>query len=43
MELDPGTINVDQLLALLAALNHELLVQSKQGIDGERGVSAPDW
>lgn len=43
MELDPGTINLDQLLALLAALNHELLVQPRMGADGERGPSTPDW
>ena len=43
MELDPGTISVDQLLALLAALNYELLVQPKQGSDDERGSSAPEW
>lgn len=43
MELAPGTINLDQLLALLAALNHELLVQPKRGVDGERGPSTPDW
>lgn len=29
MELDPGSISVEQLLALLAALNHEILVQPK--------------
>lgn len=43
MELDPGSINVDQLLALLAALNHELLVQPKNGIAEEPGSAAPDW
>ena len=44
MELDPGTINVDQLLALLAALNHEILVQPKNnGIDEERGPNTPEW
>jgi HTH-type transcriptional regulator/antitoxin HipB len=43
MELDPGTINVEQLLALLAALNHEVLVQPKQGVGEERGSSTPDW
>lgn len=29
MELDPGCISLDQLLAWLAALNLEVLVQSK--------------
>lgn len=47
MELDPGSINVEQLLALLAALNHEVLVQPKQGavVDSARVDSAatPDW
>jgi HTH-type transcriptional regulator/antitoxin HipB len=31
MELDPGSISVNQLLALLAALDHEVLVQPRQG------------
>lgn len=39
MELDPGSINVDQLLALLAALNHEVLVQPKNG----SGSAVTDW
>lgn len=43
MELDPGTINVEQLLALLAALNHEVLVQPKKGMAEERGSDTPDW
>jgi HTH-type transcriptional regulator/antitoxin HipB len=43
MELDPGTINVEQLLALLAALNHEVLVQPKQGVGERRDSSTPDW
>lgn len=50
MELDPGSISVDQLLALLAALDHEVLVQTRQGADGadaadaaDRAGSAPDW
>lgn len=43
VELDPGTINVEQLLALLAALNHEVLVQPKQGVGERRGSSTPDW
>ena len=46
MELDPGSISVEQLLKILAALNHEVLVQPKQGAavacDGA-GASAPDW
>ena len=42
MELDPGSISVEQLLTLMAALNHEVLVQPKQGAGG--GVAAaPDW
>lgn len=43
MELDPGSINVDQLLALLAALNHEVLVQPKNGIAAGLGSNTPDW
>jgi HTH-type transcriptional regulator/antitoxin HipB len=47
MELDPGSISVEQLLALLAALQHELLVQPKQGAavgSGSDGTAAaPDW
>ena len=43
MELDPGTINVDQLLALLSALNHELVVQPKHGAVSERGSSTANW
>ncbi|MEV4782499.1 helix-turn-helix domain-containing protein [Burkholderia sp. LMU1-1-1.1] len=43
MELDPGSINVEQLLALLAALNHEVLVQPKTSVDEERGPNTPEW
>lgn len=43
MELDPGSINVEQLLALLAALNYELLVQPKIGDVEARGSATPDW
>ena len=43
MELDPGSINVEQLLALLAALNHEVLVQPKTSIGEERGSNTPEW
>jgi HTH-type transcriptional regulator/antitoxin HipB len=53
MELDPGSISVDQLLALLAALDHEVLVQPRQGAAAadaadpadaaDRAGSAPDW
>jgi HTH-type transcriptional regulator/antitoxin HipB len=47
MELDPGSISVEQLLAMLAALQHELLVQPKQGAavssGGDGTAAAPDW
>ena len=43
MELDPGAINVEQLLALLGALDHELLVQPKKAVAGERGPAVPEW
>jgi HTH-type transcriptional regulator/antitoxin HipB len=47
MGLDPGSISVEQLLALLAALHHEVLVQPKQGaaVDsgGDGTAATPDW
>jgi HTH-type transcriptional regulator/antitoxin HipB len=43
MELDPGTMNVDQLLALLAVLNHEVLVQPKNDAATGRGSPTPEW
>jgi HTH-type transcriptional regulator/antitoxin HipB len=43
MELDPGAINVEQLLALLAVLNHEILVQPKQRAHEEPGSATPEW
>lgn len=43
MELAPGTINVDQLIALLAALNHEVIVQPKSDAGDERGPAASEW
>ncbi|OEZ51711.1 helix-turn-helix domain-containing protein [Duganella sp. HH105] len=43
MELAPGSINVEQLLALLAALNYELLVQPKNGDAEAHGAATPDW
>ncbi len=48
MELDPGSISVEQLLALLAALNYEVLVQPKRGASigdnvGDAGATTPDW
>jgi HTH-type transcriptional regulator/antitoxin HipB len=46
MELDPGSISVEQLLALLAALNHEVLIQPKQGaavLSDDAGATTPDW
>jgi HTH-type transcriptional regulator/antitoxin HipB len=43
MELDPGSINLDQLLALLSALNLEVLVQTKAGAHGQPDSSAQEW
>jgi HTH-type transcriptional regulator/antitoxin HipB len=51
MELDPGSVSVEQLLALLAALDHEVLVQPKQRTAvasdddgaGSAGTTTPDW
>lgn len=43
MELDPATINVEQLLTLLAALNYELLLQPKAGSQARSDAAVPDW
>jgi HTH-type transcriptional regulator/antitoxin HipB len=43
IELDPGSLNLDQLLALLATLNYELMVQPKIGADDQRGSTTPEW
>lgn len=43
MELDPGTINVDQLLALLAALNHEIFVRPKKRGGEQPDSATADW
>lgn len=47
MELDHGSISVEQLLALLAVLNNEVLLQPKQGaaVDsgGDSTAAKPDW
>lgn len=47
MELDRGSISVEQLLALLAALHYEVLVQPKQGVAVDSGsddnAATPDW
>jgi HTH-type transcriptional regulator/antitoxin HipB len=38
MELNPGSISVDQLLALMGVLGLELVVQEKRGgVDAEAG------
>jgi len=42
MELDPGSMNVEQLLAAFAALNLELLVQQKKS-PREIGGGALEW
>ena len=43
MELDPASINLDQLLALVAALNLELLVQTKAASASARAAAKPEW
>lgn len=51
MELDPGSSSMEQLLALLAALNHEVLVQPKHvaadvsddAIAGNAVATTRDW
>ncbi|MES2257402.1 MAG: helix-turn-helix transcriptional regulator [Pseudomonadota bacterium] len=42
MELDPGSISVEQLLVLCSALNLELLVQNKTGPIEDAGAR-PEW
>jgi HTH-type transcriptional regulator/antitoxin HipB len=41
MELEPGSISLDQLLKLLSALNFELLVQTK--MSSKVDLSASEW
>ena len=45
MELDPGSINTEQLLAMLAALDLEVLVQNRSGSDasGKKLPPQPEW
>jgi HTH-type transcriptional regulator/antitoxin HipB len=43
MELDPASINLDQLLALVAALNLELLVQTKAASSSDKASAKPEW
>ena len=43
MELDPGSINLEQLLALLSALNLEISVQSRNSPSETAGSSRPEW
>lgn len=40
LETDPGTMRVDQLLAVLAALGLELQVQPRGGVPSARGGDA---
>lgn len=42
MELDPGSISVERLLALLAALNHEVLLQPKPDAADDAGTVGTD-
>ena len=42
MELDPGSISLEQLLALFAALNLELVVQPKMG-SSKDSATKPEW
>ena len=43
MELDPASINLDQLMALVAALNLELLVQTKAASGSGKASAKPEW
>jgi HTH-type transcriptional regulator/antitoxin HipB len=43
MELDPGSISLEQLLVLFSALNLELLVQGKPGSGSNTAVAKPEW
>ena len=47
IELDPGSISMEQLLRLPAALHHEVLAQTKQAAAVDSGsdgtAAAPDW
>jgi len=43
MELDPRSINLEQLLALLSALNLELVVQAKPGPRAKQLPPAAEW
>lgn len=42
MELDPGSIRAGQLFTLLAALNHEMLIQPKLRV-GCDTAAKPEW
>jgi len=42
MELDPGSINLAQLLALLSALDLELIVQARPAARNTQPTAAPD-
>ena len=43
MELDPGSISLEQLLALFSALNLELLVQTKPRASSDTASAKPEW
>jgi HTH-type transcriptional regulator/antitoxin HipB len=45
MELDPGSISLEQLLALCSVLDLELLVQTRPAGGGRAGAapSRPEW
>jgi HTH-type transcriptional regulator/antitoxin HipB len=43
MELDPASINLEQLLALFAALNLEISVQSRKSPGAAPPSSRPEW
>lgn len=43
MELDPGSISLEQLLALFSALNLELLVQTRMRPGDDTVTPKPEW
>ncbi len=43
MELEPGSISLEQLLKLFSALNLELLVQTKMRSSSDTATRKPEW
>jgi HTH-type transcriptional regulator / antitoxin HipB len=43
MELDPGSISLEQLLALFSALDLELIVQTRPAASSDTPSAKPEW